>query len=106
MEHSPGRQPQSPGQLAGVSPQSHIPLPHEEAKLPLVQICPGVPAWQVPFLTHMPLAEQPPFGQAVQSAAQLAEVSPQLQVPSPHEAVHAPALQTIPMVPGWQVPCG
>jgi hypothetical protein len=98
--------PQSAGQVIGVSPQSHLPLPHEEPKLPEAQICPGVPGWQVPAGMQVPLFEQLPPVQLPQSAAQLVAFSPQLQVASPQEAAHAPFLQTMPVVPGWQVPCG
>lgn len=105
IEQLPTGQPQSAGQLALVSPQSHLPLPQELTKLPVVQICPGVPGWQEPSGRQPPFDEQPLLGHAGQSAAQLVEVSPQLQVPSPHEADHVPFLQTMPLVPGWQVPC-
>ena len=63
--HVGGHPPQSPGQVADVSPQSQTPLPHELVKLPLTQIVPaGSP--QLPFGTQLNPATQDPVAQGPQ----------------------------------------
>jgi hypothetical protein len=90
--------PQSPGQVARVSPQSHLALPQELPIVPLVQIWPELGDVQLPFITQVAPEAQSPAAQP-QSVAQVEASSPQSQVPLPQEATSCVPMQMVPVGP-------
>jgi hypothetical protein len=72
------------------SPQSHMPLPHDETSCWPMQTVAVLP--HIPSVTHFPGEVWQPAAQA-QSAGQLVESSPQSHAPSPQLASSLPTRQ-------------